>query len=210
MRACARRVPVELGWTVDREGALTITFRNGARFALRERTAAAHDRVDAAFGRLDLASCAGLGDFLDANHRALRVVEPLLAGAPGLPPLPSRLAAIESGLMALDRAVPTASALALPDAVRQEPLGVAYVVGGSALGAQVLRRRWAATDDPAVRAADAFMDDAGMMAYWTAIQNVLRAIPADSTRMAAIAASAVATFRVFEDALQETIANACE
>ena len=178
---------------------VTTAFRDSTRFALRDRTAPCHERIDARFGRLDLASREGLGTFLAASHAALQAIEPLLAGAPGLPALPSRLDALEADLAALGHRPPAPAAA--PRGL--DPLGVAYVVAGSALGGRLLARRRAASHDPAVRAAGRFMDDARMMPYWTAVQGSLRAVAPGGGRLEALTHAAVATFGVYADALRK-------
>ena len=185
------------------ESALTTAFRDAARFALRDRTAAHHARIDAAFGRLDLASADGLATFLSAQHIALSVAEPVLSRAPGLSKLPARLDAISHDLAALGRAGPADPGAPFPLAgADRDPLGVAYVVGGSALGGRILSRRRLASSDPGVREAGAFMDDPRMMAYWRAVLAALRSVRPEPDRLDGLARAAVATFDLFEDALQ--------
>ena len=180
---------------------MTTAFRDGTRFALRARTAAEHERIDAAFGRLDLACADGLATFLAAQHMALRTVEPALRGASDLPALPARLAAIEADLAALGVGVP--SGVGAPgDLDARDPLGVAYVVGGSALGGQILSRRRIASPDPRVRAAGAFMDDPRMMPYWRSVLGALRVARSDPDRIERLVQAAKDTFTVFDDALR--------
>jgi heme oxygenase len=46
------------------------------------------------------------------------------------------------------------------------PLGVAYVVAGSALGTEVLRRHWQEGSDERARLAHRFLGDQRMRGYW--------------------------------------------
>ena len=186
---------------------MTTAFRDGTRFALRTATAACHARVDERFGRLDLSRPEGLGIFLAANHVALGVIEPALRRAEGLPSLPSRLSAIEADLGALGRDVPAGMDGTLDG---HDLLGVAYVVGGSALGGRLLARRRAASSDPAVRRAGRFMDDPRMMPYWASIQGSLRSVGPGDARFARLLAAADATFGIYEAALREVEGDAHE
>ena len=184
----------------DGYGFLTTAFRDSARFALRDRTAGAHGELDAAFGTVDVAVADGLATFLAAHHAALHVIEPFLRGAPGLPSVPERLDAIEADLVALGRGRPPAASVSLAG---HDPLGVAYVVGGSALGGRILARRRAASPDPAVRAARRFMDDQRMMPYWAAVQGALRLLSPADARLERVAKAAMTAFGVYLKALQE-------
>ena len=179
---------------------MTTAFRDSARFALRDRTAACHARIDAAFGRLDLTTPAGLATFLAANHAVLSVLEPILHGAPDLPALPPRLPALEEDLAALGHPIPCPARL---DMSGHDRLGIAYVVGGSALGGRVLERRRAASADPAVRSAGRFMDDPRMMPYWASVQGSLRIIMPGDERFDGLVKAAEATFGAFGSALRE-------
>ena len=181
---------------------MTTAFRDSVRFILREQTAAAHSRVDARFSRLDLTRGDGLARFLGASRVALGALEPVLAAAPGLPPLPSRLALIDADLAALAAPAPSGHPAAPP--APGDPLGAAYVVAGSALGARVLRRRWARSDDQAVRKAGRFLTFTGLDGYWDAVQAALRGVPQEAGRIAGLVRGADWAFAVYETAIGES------
>ena len=178
---------------------LTKAFRDSARFALRDRTAAAHERLDVAFSRLDLSAIGGLATFLSANLLAYRSVELILRSADGLPNLPERITALELDLAQLGRPVPEGE---IVDLSQCDPLGIAYVAGGSALGSRILRQRRLASADPLVRGAGRFMDDPRMMPYWIAVQGVLRTMAPEEPRFDAVARGAVAAFNVYGESLR--------
>lgn len=136
---------------------------------LREGTRAAHDRVDAVMGSFDLTSRDGLAGFLDAQLRAL---ENLALSPPpyGLPPVTlGTLLAADLETLGF-RPVPS-----VPPAAGDEDaaLGAYYVVAGSRLGAQILRKRWRQASDPRVLAAGRFLSDDSMLIGWKEFNELL-------------------------------------
>ncbi|USI73834.1 biliverdin-producing heme oxygenase [Sphingomonas morindae] len=119
--------------------------RGGAHAALRAATRADHDRVDALFGALTLASAADYRAFLLAQALALPAVERALdeadfAGALADWPGRRRGDALAADLAALHTQAPDP----LPPpalAGRAAQWGAAYVLEGSRLGGQLLARQ---------------------------------------------------------------------
>lgn len=109
---------------------------------LRAETAAAHDAVDAAYGRYDLADPSSYRLFLEAHARALPAVERALAGAP-LPAWRERTTALAADLAALGAPMPPPLPLDSPDAAAAA-WGMLYVTEGSRLGGVLLERAVAA------------------------------------------------------------------
>lgn len=142
------------------------------RSLLRERTRAAHEGVDAAFGRNDLTTRAGYASFLRRHAAALLPLEAEVerAGAERLLtdwPLRRRSEALEHDLAALDLSRPAALAAPALDGPA-ELLGALYVLEGSRLGAQVLVRGVERGGDPASHAATAYLRHGSGQALWPA------------------------------------------
>ena len=169
------------------------------RAILRDATRPRHDETDHTFSLLDLSSRKGLGTFLAASLIALGSLEERLSNAEGLPPLPPRLPLLAADLADLG--------LPLPEAARGElsahdPLGLAYVVGGSSLGTRVLRQRWQSADDPIVAKAGRYLSDGRIGLYWKELRDHHLTRPADPTRIAGVVTAANAAFDIYRLALR--------
>lgn len=103
---------------------------------LRSRTAAAHEKVDAAFGDHDLRDRAAYAAFLRAHARALPLAEERAATI--WPALRRRMPALTADLAAIDVALPPVSAAA--DVEAAAAWGALYVVEGSRLGGGMLAK----------------------------------------------------------------------
>jgi heme oxygenase (biliverdin-IX-beta and delta-forming) len=110
-----------------------------AHAIVKARTAAAHARVDAAFGRFDLGRRESYVRFLQAHGRVVPAVEAAL-GQGGLPQWRPRTGCLQSDLAACAHTLPLPIADVLPqdDAER---FGLLYVLEGSRLGGRLLLRR---------------------------------------------------------------------
>ena len=106
---------------------------------IRAETAAAHDAVDAAYTRYDLADPTSYRAFLEAHARALPAVETALAAA-SLPAWRERTTALAADLAALGAAWPAPLPLD-PPASDAAAWGMLYVIEGSRLGGAMLERR---------------------------------------------------------------------
>ncbi|MBB3911674.1 biliverdin-producing heme oxygenase [Sphingomonas desiccabilis] len=107
---------------------------------LRETTRAAHERVDAAFARFDLADRDSYAAMLVAHARALPVAEAAMAAAPALPLWRPRTPLLAQDLADLGQPLPPELPLALPQEAAAVA-GLAYVVEGSRLGGVYLARQ---------------------------------------------------------------------
>lgn len=107
---------------------------------LRTITRAAHDTVDAAFSRLDLADRADYARFLLAHAAATAAVEAVLSGDPTLPRWRPRLALLQNDLATLELAPPPPLPFD-PGGTSAARLGALYVLEGSRLGGAVLVKR---------------------------------------------------------------------
>ncbi|WP_198350863.1 biliverdin-producing heme oxygenase [Flavisphingomonas formosensis] len=173
-------------------------MKHGPRFALRDATAGCHERVDAAFGRFDLADRAGYGRFLSAHARAFLPAEAVLDAADTetvLPDWSSRRRAdrLRTDMAVLEIAVPPPLALPPPD----NPAaiwGMLYVLEGSRLGGAMLSRRI----DP--RFPKKYLNSDQNGADW---RNFLRQLEVSLDYAAALAAATIAAetlFALFEQA----------
>ena len=116
----------------------------GVRFRLKDETTAAHERVDALFSSFDLTTADGYAAFLAAQAGAFPAIEAALTQAGAAAVIPDwaerlRADALTADLAALEQAAPLALAspgFDTPAAI----LGGAYVLEGSRLGGQMLKR----------------------------------------------------------------------
>lgn len=175
-----------------------MTARGKAHEALRCGTRAAHDRVDALFGRFDLARREDYADFLTAHAAALLPLEAALDRS-GLDriiddwPQRRRACLLRADLDELGVAIPETEAAALGE----EPaslLGALYVLEGSRMGGRLLARSVGKGLPVRYLAAEQ------ALAPWRHLLEMLeRALPDAASRDAA-ARSAAAAFDVFERA----------
>lgn len=111
-----------------------------ASAVLRETTRAAHERVDAAFARFDLADRDRYAAMLVAHARALPAAEAAMAGDATLPDWRPRTPLLVADLSDLDRDPPPVLPLTVPGG-QAGLAGLAYVVEGSRLGGVLLARQ---------------------------------------------------------------------
>jgi len=180
----------------------TISLTGDLRRDLRSATGPAHRRLDEMVEGLDVATSRGLGIFLQASGAALDVLSPSLAQV-SLPPIQPLQVAIARDLGALGlRPIPPIGRVSVlsDDAA----LGAYYVIAGSRLGAQVLRRHHAASPDERVRGADAYLTAPTGLGMWKAF--IYRLVEVDSEiSHAAVLNGAHHTFEVFFKAFKATL-----
>ena len=165
----------------------------GLRAALRRATRDAHDRVDAAFGRMNLSDPVSYRRFLEAHVWAVLPLEAALdaAGADRL--LPDWPARRRGGALLRDLAALQATAPTPPCTVffggAPEVWGGLYVLEGSRLGARVLAREAAGPR--------AYLLHGERARLWPSFVQLLEASGADPERAAS---GARAAFNRFEEA----------
>jgi len=171
---------------------------NEAHRLLREGTADCHARVDAAFGGFDLSSPDGYRNFLTAQARAFLPIEEVLdsAGAEELlPDWPERKRGIAliSDLYCLKVHIPTPCPVPKVSS-RAAMWGLIYVLEGSRLGGQMLKRSLAP------ELPQAFLGHQIDRGAWrTLLARIDHALTGPADRTTALEA-ARATFSVFEEA----------
>ncbi|GAM03184.1 biliverdin-producing heme oxygenase [Novosphingobium sp. MBES04] len=170
---------------------------------LRAVTRASHDRLDAAFGALDLGAADDCARFLAAHAVAVkgldapfrRFVEEELDMP--CPDFPAMLAAdlAERGLSMSALPAPE------PDACVHAPCGgagVAYVIAGSRLGNAVIRAEGYHGRETGLPSR--YMEDDTGHAVWKALNTWARARSFGPSEERAVEAAALATFAHFETA----------
>lgn len=146
------------------------------RTDLRAATAEAHRSLDATFGAFELQSRSGYRRFLEASAAALLPLEAALSDAGIAAIIPDweqrvRAAAIAADLAALGGTVrPLPMRPGFTDAGM---LGAAYVLEGSRLGARVLLKQIAASQDPTVAAATAYLGHGAGLPLWPRFLAIL-------------------------------------
>lgn len=168
--------------------------RSELRAVLRAATRAAHDRVDAAFGRYDLTDRRDYARFLHAHYDALFDLDGVAAPS-GLPPL-----ALRGPLMADLAALGVSPVRASPPPRMTDEafrLGCYYVLAGSQAGARVLQRQWAQSADPLVLSAGRYLDAGARAQAWAAFRRFDPPADMDMTRAVT---GAMAAFEVFHAA----------
>lgn len=167
------------------------------RERLRRQTRQDHERVDAAYGALDLHDRHDAIRFLTAHARALLTVEASRAAHPWPTDLPSPVSALPylaADLETLGSALPEPmSPLHLP-----EPVGATYVLAGSRFGGRVLLSEWRRGSDSSVLSATSYLGAKRLNEY---AHLFFRRLPTHSGDNAHIVESARRAFGCFEAAL---------
>lgn len=204
MSACRRRRR-----DVRVTGALPTPFSGGSgpragdvsfRHALRHDTSVDHERVEAAFAPLFDHADRNLDGFLAAQWRALDSLRrTMVAGSA------RGIESLIDGLLEDLRGDGAASVPAEGAAgMRLDPLAVAYVVVGSRLGAEVLRRR---LGQEGARTLPRFFDARDVNAEWAAVCGALAAIAPGSADAARIVGDVRLAYGCFIEAAGEEAAR---
>ena len=170
--------------------------------ALRESTRSAHEGLDAAFSRLDLAQARDYETFLRAHFIALAplqtVYHDFCRQTLDLSP-PDLLALLRRDLADLDVETQSLPTLTAEDAILAAPAGLAYVLAGSRLGLTVIGKQPHFGAD--ANAPSRFMDDTEGLGVWRTLSAWLKRQPGTGEQADAAVASATGTFVHFHAAL---------
>ncbi|MEM6438616.1 MAG: biliverdin-producing heme oxygenase [Pseudomonadota bacterium] len=176
------------------------------RFVLRDASRARHDRLDRMISVLDLGDAEDFARFADvhaacfgalgASDGASRATRRLLS---------EMIARLSDDLLTL-KARPPSARPATP--ANLDPLAIDYVVEGSRLGSQVLKRRWETSTDPAVRAADRYFGLPADPLGWRATCAALSCLRVDGRRAARVTRDVDALFDLFADACRAALPGA--
>ena len=163
------------------------------RQRLRQDTHRLHEAVDQKYGSQDLQTVSGLSRFLGAHFVAYSTLAHWLDGLGHF--LQPRLDQLAADLRALGADVPPVSRVSVPD--QHQPDGVMYVLLGSQMGARVLRRHWAASEDERVLSAGRFLSDETNAGSWQEFARYCSTQPAIGEIADQVVRSAEATFTIF-------------
>lgn len=164
------------------------------RTRLRSETAEVHARLDSTMSRLDMADAADYGSFLEIHLSALQSIMPrLVESGYEFSHLP---ALIERDLEILGRPSSPAS-MASFGPLPGDPLGYAYVLAGSQMGAKILNRRRLLTSNEKVVRADAFLHDTIASGIWNMVKIRLEDFSAAGPQQDDIIDGALACFRCY-------------
>lgn len=168
---------------------------------LREATGPSHERLDAAFGSLDLSKRADLATFLSAHAIGLEPLFPAFRGFVedelGLE-CPDYPAMLRKDLDALGVGPLPSVAPRAGLADEAGKAGIAYVVCGSRLGLVVIRQRGYWGEAQGFRSA--YMTDGRGHEAWKALVPVLRSRTRATADVNAVRTAALAAFDTFADA----------
>lgn len=171
------------------------------RFVLKQQTQAHHEDVDRAMSELDLAVAADYARFLQINllgFRAMRAAVPAESAA--ALSLAAMIRQATADLAVLGRADP---GLPLPVLAPVHPLAAEYVIEGSRLGSQVLKRLWARSEDANVLQAGAYLTQPRAAEAWRDVCARLSTIDATSSEAAEIIQDSRRIFDCFLEVCQQ-------
>ncbi len=167
------------------------------RQTLKHASQADHDRVDDLLSSFDIATKQGFEGFL-IIHKACfaTMLGTAERGTDTASSLRDMLTRIDADLTALRTQMRAPQPAPLP---RLDAMALAYLIEGSRLGSRVLKRIWAGSSDPVVRAADAYFSMEPAPGRWKDICDALSVIPVQSTRAGAIIEDTQRLFGMFQD-----------
>lgn len=170
------------------------------RYRLRRDTREAHERLDHVAGGLDLQDRGHYTTFVLGQATAYAELKAMGVSANGL--VERRLDLAKQDLDLLGQPFEGAGGLNATDAVGINDLGALYVIAGSHLGAQQLRKVVACSAEPEVRAALHMLDDKELGQDWRQTVRQLGSMPAQGQEADDIIRSAIICFSVFEGAFE--------
>ena len=165
------------------------------RARLRDDTRALHEHLDAVVSRFDPSTAEGLACFLQMQSLALRAIEPHAAQAASLGALQDLLQRADSDL----RQMETGDRPDTPAIAPLHPQAIDYMIAGSRLGTQVLRKRWLAATAPHVRQASAYFSAPSYIDLWTSFCRSTEAMSPRGPVADQIVHDACRLFRLYAD-----------
>ena len=164
------------------------------RDRLRADTRGPHEALDLRMSEFDLTSAEGLAGFLRVQHAALTALAPRATRAESAGAIVDLATRAARDLTVLGGTPPARAEIALPPL---DPLAVDYIVAGSRLGGQVLRRRWQQSTDPVVRAADAYFSAPEHLDLWRGFVTRAGAMDGQGARAETVIDDALAIFALY-------------
>jgi len=176
------------------------------RLRLKSETSAAHDRVDAAYGALDITQRSDFSTFLQGQYLGHLSVQTALKDGKLSSGLQGRIEAIKQDLEKLG-AIPRAASCIFVEksdkTAQFHALGLTYVIAGSLHGTNVLRKLWKQSDDKSVLSANNFMHYAGLSREWSQVLAALKTKRFTPAQEIQIIRSANYAFSLFEAGLRK-------
>ena len=165
------------------------------RHYLKTQTDAQHMRIDNAFSDIDISARDGLALFL-AVHGAC--FSAMLDAAEDRS---NRQAFLTEMILCIKRDLNVLGAstgdIDIPNLGQLDQLALDYMIEGSRLGSQVLKRRWATSTDQQVIAAKSYFSLEPISGHWRDVCKQLSNVPINSQRAARIVTDTQALFDVF-------------
>ena len=175
--------------------------RISLRTRLRSDTRATHDDLDRHVSLFDLTTQPGFLNFIQMQCAAMRSIAPHAKNARSLHALNDLMQRAESDLRTF---APTDRTRALQ--MRPvHPLAIDYVVAGSRLGTQVLKKRWLAANDPDVRRADAYFTAPSYIEVWKAFCETSEAMAPNGPLAEQITQDVDLIFQVYQECARSPI-----
>ncbi|UWR23314.1 hypothetical protein [Sulfitobacter sp. S190] len=171
---------------------MSTAAKEGFRWTLRRDTQADHDAVDQLISAWDLQSQHGLAQFFRLHLICFKA----MATTSGDPRLPVMIDALSADLAVL-RDAQDLEQMACPKA---HPLAVDYILAGSRLGTQMLRKSWIAATDAQVRQAEQYFSIPPAPAEWQQTCAALDEIAPNSDEARVITHDSRALFGLFKTA----------
>lgn len=174
------------------------------RLRLKRETTAAHDRVDAAFGALDITEPTDFRTFLYGQYLGHLSVQTAFEDAVQSSALKGRIEAIAQDLkkLGIEHCLKDCELPQKSDKMAQfHPLGLTYVIAGSLHGTNVLRKLWKQSNDPDVLSANNFMTYSGLHTEWSEVLSALKTKRFTPAQQIQIIRSANYAFSLFEAGL---------
>ncbi|WP_299614540.1 biliverdin-producing heme oxygenase [uncultured Tateyamaria sp.] len=165
------------------------------RQALKDRTYADHVRVDETLAGFDLQTRDGFAAFLGIHHVCFdAMTSAAINDSHAQSSLRDMQRRIAADLATLGTSY-TPMAAAPMDPV--DPLAMDYIIEGSRLGSQVLKRNWATSTDALVRDAQAYFAMAPVPGRWRSVCHDLGQVPVQSARADTITTDTRRLFDLF-------------
>lgn len=155
---------------------INVTSTN-VRTRLRYETRAAHEQLDDMVSDFDLTTQRGLACFLQMQIRAFSSLQPHAYGTACQGALGDLTYRANCDLARFEQQAQSPVQIA----GSLHPHAIDYVVAGSRLGTQVLKKRWLATTDDRVREADAYFSAPAYIGVWKAFCAAAEAMSATGT-----------------------------
>jgi len=170
---------------------------NEIRSILREKTSAAHAKLDSALVKYDLKTQHGLGSYLCVHMLARRWIGASSTNFSELIDNPQKLQDLEADLEVLGADLPAPK---MPYFDIIHPLGLTYVIAGSSLGSKLLYKNWFSSEDHVVQRANKFLTSSKESADWANFLVRTDRLKLTQTELDDVVMTADTVFSIYETA----------